>query len=378
VGLAGLFLSRTQQDVANRTTALRAFDGQAREVVDALADLRFGQEAYVAAGQSTDQWAPKVAATSSTIRTTLVSLRQTAASPPARSALMEAEAVVAEFDAIDKRARDYVASGDQLMAADVIFTEGHQTAGIASRQVETARLAEHQALDAHAAFIRSRQAIVLVAAAGFGALIILFLALAPRGTAAVRESEGGPRLSEGAGLSIVPPSPVPEEKVVVSRTPGLLKSAAELCTDFGRVRDLSDLRSLLEKAAKAMDASGVVVWLGSTSGADLQPIVSHGYSPQVIAKMPSVPRSANNAAAAAYRTGTLQIVLARPGGSTGALVAPLLAPEGCIGAFSAEVRNGGEGSESSQALAAIFAAHLAGIFAVAASDANEPKAASAT
>jgi hypothetical protein len=56
------------------------------------------------------------------------------------------------------------------------------------------------------------------------------------------------------------------------------------------------------------------------------------------------------------------------------LVAPLLAPEGCIGALSAETRNGGEGSDAVQALAVIFAAHLAGVFATAASDTAEAKA----
>ena len=85
--------------------------------------------------------------------------------------------------------------------------------------------------------------------------------------------------------------------------------------------------------------------------------------------------TADNAAAAAYRTGALQIVLSRPGGAPGAIVAPMLAPEGCIGSFSAEIGSGSEGSETVQAVAAIFASHLAGIFAAAAADAAQPRAA---
>ena len=76
-----------------------------------------------------------------------------------------------------------------------------------------------------------------------------------------------------------------------------------------------------------------------------------------------MPRSANNAAAAAYRSGTLQIVLARPGGSTGAVVAPIISVDGCIGALSAEIRGGAEMSEGVQALASIFAAQLANVVA---------------
>jgi GAF domain-containing protein len=79
--------------------------------------------------------------------------------------------------------------------------------------------------------------------------------------------------------------------------------------------------------------------------------------------MPPVQRSADNAAGAAYRTGKMQIVLSRPGGAPGAIVAPILTAEGCIGALSAEISGGGEASESAQALATIFAAHLATVLA---------------
>jgi hypothetical protein len=128
---------------------------------------------------------------------------------------------------------------------------------------------------------------------------------------------------------------------------------------------LEDLTMLLERAAEVMDASGLVVWLGGTTGGDLQPVLTHGYSEQMRARMPNVPRSGDNAAAAAYRTGQLQIVMSRPGVSSGAIVAPILAPDGCVGALSAEIRHGGEASESVQALAAIFASQLAPVLATA-------------
>jgi GAF domain-containing protein len=99
----------------------------------------------------------------------------------------------------------------------------------------------------------------------------------------------------------------------------------------------------------------------------------------MIARIPPVARSADNAAAAAYRSGTLQIVAARPGASIGAVVAPILSPDGCMGALSAEIRSGGETSESVRALAAIFAAQLAGVLATAPVEAvdiqPQPKAA---
>jgi GAF domain-containing protein len=140
-----------------------------------------------------------------------------------------------------------------------------------------------------------------------------------------------------------------------------LGTAASLCTDLGRVKDLADLTALLGRAADLMDASGLIVWLGSPAGGDLSPVLAHGYPEQTLARIPPVPRSANNAAAAAYRTGTLQMVVKRQGTSRGALVAPLLASGGCIGALTAEIRDGGETSETTQALATIVAAQLTGV-----------------
>ena len=51
-------------------------------------------------------------------------------------------------------------SDQQLMAADVIFTEGSDAAATAARQVETARLAEHQAFDRDVAELRKQQAVI--------------------------------------------------------------------------------------------------------------------------------------------------------------------------------------------------------------------------
>jgi hypothetical protein len=376
LGGAATFVIRTQQEFRNLSSALRAFDLHARETTDAIAELRAGQQAYVAAGQGAAFWMPKVASTTATVKNGILSLRQSATSGTALAALMEGEAAVSEFDAVDKRARDYLQSGEQLMAADVIFTEGVETAATASRHVERARQSEHEALDAQEAAVRDQQALALGVGAGVTGLFVMLLAFAPvHDTRADRPPIDSAAPPVGLFPRVIEaPAPPPPQSESARALASLMRTTAELCTDFGRIRDLSDLKDLLARASKTMDASGIVVWLGSTSGADLQPIVSHGYSPAVIARMPAVPRTADNAAAAAYRTGALQIVLSRPGGTPGALVAPLLTPEGCVGALSAETRNGGEGSQAVQSLAVIFAAHLAGVFAATASDATETPA----
>jgi CHASE3 domain sensor protein len=360
IAAASFFVIHSEKQIADERAAVRAFDLHAREAADALADVRVGQQAYVAAGQGIAFWMPKVAATTDAAAKLIAELRRTAAGAEARSALDEAATTVAEFGTVDKRARDYIKSGQQLMAADVIFTEGGEAAAAAARHVEAARLAEAQTLDASESAARKLEAIALTASAVLAALAMALLvpAVGP-GTGAGR-ARSDTTLGLGAPAAAASPAASAAGASARAISP-VLKAAAQLCTDFGRVNDLEGVSASLARAAEIMDATGLIVWLGNASGADLRPVLAHGYSAQVLARMPTVPRSADNAAAAAYRTGVLQIVLARPGTSAGAIVAPLLSPEGCIGALSAEIAGGGEASDSVQALAAIFAAQLAGI-----------------
>jgi len=376
VGAAAFFLFQTEQQIARLKSTLRAFDARARQATTALADLRVAQQAYVAEGQGVDFWMPKVASLHESLTGTLAALRQSPVSAEASTALDEAVATVAEFGAIDRRTRDYITGDEKLMAADVIFGDGREAAANATRQIETARLAEHQAADLVEAALRQKQALAAGAAAGFAVLVVLLLM--PRPRVEVEETtKTALSIAPARPAASVPTTAVPArapkaaaapraqapQTSVASRHAIALKAAASLATDFGRVRDADEMTQLLGRAATLMDASGVVIWLGTTTGAELAPMLAHGYGAQALSRMPRVPRSADNAAAAAYRTGQMQIVLARPGGNPGALVAPILAADGCIGALSAEIQGGGEASESVQALSTIVAAHLATVLA---------------
>jgi hypothetical protein len=148
LGAAGYFLFTSQQTIAASASAVRAVDQHAREAVDALADLRVGQQAYVASGQGVAFWMPKVAATTDAVNAAISGLRQSAISPEARTAVEEASLAMAGFVEVDKRARDYIRSEQTLMAGDVIFTEGGQLAAAAARQVEAARQAASLASNA--------------------------------------------------------------------------------------------------------------------------------------------------------------------------------------------------------------------------------------
>jgi hypothetical protein len=367
LGVAAFLIYGSEQRIAQLAASLRAFDQHAREATTALTEARVSQQAYVAEGQGIGFWMPKVTSSMESAQASLAALRASG-SAAAQTALEQAAATTTEFTSIEQRVRGYLESGQGLMAGDVIFTEGSEAAANAGRQIEAARLAERQAFDVEEAALRKLEAMIGAAAAAVAGLIVLLLLPVSR-RAAAADSAGSHLSIAPTGTIAAAPAPPPDATT--------FKAAASLATDFGRVRDLDELTRTLGRAADAMDASGVMVWMGSTGGGDLRPVMAHGYAADVLARMPPVPRSADNAAAAAYRSGTLQIVLSRPGKSSGAIVAPILSPEGCVGALSAEIRHGAETSEAVQALAEIAAAHLAGVLATTPAEISEQKAAQA-
>src|SRR5207244_399847 len=101
-----------------------------------------------------------------------------------------------------------------------------------------------------------------------------------------RAARGGARAE--SDLSIASPKTIAPASAFTSSTStpaasggwtaATFKTAASLATAFGRVRDLDELRRILGRAADAMDASGLMVWMGSTTGGDLRPVLAHGYA----------------------------------------------------------------------------------------------------
>jgi hypothetical protein len=313
---------------------------------------------------------PKVGEIADGVTTAIAALRQAATGATALSSIDAATATLADFGQVDKRARDYLRLGQLLMAGDVIFTEGDQIAAASARHIESARLAEHQSLDAAEGVVRRQEAMVLAGAGGLTAVIVLLLGLvrgstdeadAPLSIASPPSIAGDRAAMKSPSSAALAPAPAASLSSTTRAVSPILRTAAQLCTDFACMRDLNDLQLLLARASDVMDAAGLVVWLGNADKGELQPVLTQGYSDETRARLPNVARSANNAAAAAYRSGEVQIVLSRPGGAKGAVVAPILGVHGCIGALSAEIRGGGEASDSVQALASIVAAQLASV-----------------
>ncbi|MCC6163776.1 MAG: GAF domain-containing protein [Acidobacteria bacterium] len=160
------------------------------------------------------------------------------------------------------------------------------------------------------------------------------------------------------------PTPVPAAAEESTRRGGrpladdALDATAKVCTDLARVKDADQLRDALGRAARLLDASGVIVWVTDGGGKALKPLLTYGYPEEALRRIPTLPRDQDNATAAAWRDAVTQVVDATET-APGAIAVPLIVPQGCVGVLAAEIRHGREADSATRALAQIVAAQLA-------------------
>ena len=370
----------TEQHIENEREAERAFTALGWKLAVSLSDLRAAQQAYVAAGQDRGYWVAKTAEQIGAITTSLSSLARLSTAPGTSSALAEATSAVDDLQRMDVLALDHSSAGQDLMASDLIFTDGLELSRSAASHVELARAAERAARDASAEADRRTQGIALAAAMGTGVLVALLLLPVARPQERAGASSETPADIESADTDAAPPQ-LPDGRVLLDldlesnrlsladepdtslarAEPGValdLRAAAELCTDLGRLSGTADLPDLLGRAAAVLNASGLIVWVRDGSGDGLRPAIGHGYAAQSLAALGTIACDGDNATAAAFRDVRMHVVAADHSG-TGAVVAPLITSTSCVGVLSVELREGWETSDAVQSTAAILAAQLA-------------------
>ncbi|MEX1127281.1 MAG: GAF domain-containing protein [Vicinamibacterales bacterium] len=372
---------------AAEVQAAVAFDRTHGVAMKDAYDLRSAQQAYVAAGQNERFWFDRVTVATESLRAALAALRSATTSQAALAALESAGAAIEDFEQIDRRARKYAADGQRLLASDLIFSDGLEATGRIIAALEGSAGADTTARGTVAAET-ARQQTLAAGGAGVVAIVALLLLtpLAAAPAAPIQESrlaptvaaetnqeiELGPVLDEGLveALRSTTAPVAPAIEFAPPPQPAELQTLAAVCTDLARLSDTRLLPEILERTASALDASGLVVWIADPDGKELLPIAAHGYPDSVLARMGSLKADDENATAAAFRTGLLQTVSAAPG-SNGAIAVPLLAPGGCRGVMSAEVRNDAEKQPARLAAASIVAAQLATLVGPSAARAQE-------
>jgi hypothetical protein len=374
---AYLFWMAERQSRLTETT-LRAFDASARAAESIVFDLRSAQQAYVAAGQGEEFWISRTTALADDLKSRVAWLKSDAG-PASASAFDDALSALDDFAHMDLRARDYARSRQPLLASDLIFTAGLDLTRKMSDGIERGRTAEVSARDAVRAALRRREAFSLGAAAAAATLIVLLLmpsrqpALAGQPSAPpVAAAPPAPLPTDNTSLSLdsfdafdadegwTPAAPTPAVMPTAPRPAVDLQAVATVCNDLARVVDTRALPELLERTAGVLDASGIILWIADPDGRELAPIVTHGYASNLVTRLGTIARDAENATAAAYRTSLLQTVKA-DAVSNGAIAAPLVTPAGCVGVMAAEVRHEAERQDMVLAAASIVAAQLAAL-----------------
>jgi hypothetical protein len=337
-----------------------AFDREARALAAAVVDLRASQQAYVAVGQGTDFWTARVSTSLASLKSRAAALRARAGSPDAALRLESATAAIDDFARMDLRAREYARSNQRLLASDLIFADGFEMTQALIGELDASREAERLSSGRTAAQARTRQHALAGGVAGLGLFFLLLLGFSPAARAAPERSEMPaaelPAESSPEPLALILDETPPPPAVDLTR-------AADLCLALARVKDTQEIPALLDRAARLLDAQGIVLWMADPDGRELVPTVTHGYAPAAVSRLWSIPRDADNATAAAFREATVQTVRG-DALSNGAIVAPLITPGGCVGVMAAEVRHERERQEPVRAVAAIIAAQLATLIGV--------------
>jgi hypothetical protein len=358
IGLsAGYLFSNVDKDITSQRTAENALRDQAAALAATIADVRAGQMAYVARGQGEVFWMSHVESLTPVLQKHAAEFGALLTSTEARSTFEAATGALENFRTLDAKIRQAVQSGSALFAADMIFSDGLESMATASTQLAAALTQELQHRSESITSVHNRQ--LAIAGGAAGAILLLMVGLVLVGETSTKTAEPEATVAVPVVEPIRFEAPLPKARAAV--TPRLL-TTAQLCRELSRVADSASLPHLLERAARVLDASGIIVWVAEPSRQRLVPAISHGYDDRTVMRMGSIHRDANNAAAAAYRSSEVRTV-AGDASNNGAFIIPLITNDGCVGVLSAEMKAGCEKDESSQALATIFASQLATLVA---------------
>jgi CHASE3 domain sensor protein len=339
-------------EIQRRTVELTAAEDGLAERLDGLTttigEIGTAQQGYVAPGQLDEPWFERTSMLLDQLNRELAAVRLSLRSASALRAFDALSDHRKALAAADDRIRENLSDGQELMAADVIFSDARNSLDALIKGLREVRSIERsQTRIEHAALERERW-IVLGSAGLAWFVVVLMLVPVPAAGTAARSAT-----AEGLGLST---PPAPSDTHGKTRHAVDFAATAALCTDLSRVAETAALSDLLGRAASILDASAATLWLGA--GEQLFAVLGHGYSQQTLARFGPIARDTDNAAAKAWRNGRLATVAAN-GPAAGAIVAPMFGPDGCIGVLAFESRSTREHDPTLQAAAALIAAQVA-------------------
>jgi hypothetical protein len=316
------------------------------------------QQAYIEYGQKDEASFVRVSTLLDQITTDAAGLRST--EPPAEGAasLEEFWAALSALLAADKQARQTLAAGESLIAADLLFGTSRAHVTTVDATLHAFREAEFEEYQIRRAALVQRSWMTLGGVALLWVFGLLTLVRVP--ASAVQPVPAPPATIAAPAPAppdtIAAPAPAPEKATAPS--PIDLRATSDLCAAISRLDDTLSLPQLLGRAAGILDARGIIIWMAA--GDELFAAAAHGYDSSLLRRLRPMARAAENATAAAWRTGEIHTVDA-DATSHGAIVAPMFGPQGGIGVLAAEVRNGRETDADTRAVTAIIASQFAAV-----------------
>ena len=172
---SGYQLFLFEQLIDQELDAERSFSALGWELNGQISELRTNQQAYVAAGQDRLHWMQKVTEQLNTVDTSLTTLAQLATAASTVGFLENAQVAINDLARMDKRARDHSDLGQDLMASDLLFTDGPELALIAITHIDRGLKTERDARDTATTAHRKSQGVALAAAMGTSVLVTLLL-----------------------------------------------------------------------------------------------------------------------------------------------------------------------------------------------------------
>ena len=341
------FLWFSGQRIASAHRAAVLADARVDALLGGLSECRAALQAYVAPGQSVTTWAQRTAALQTQMTDDVAALEGLQDAGPVVAVVRPALATLAK---IDGRARDYLRSGDELMAADLAFNEARETSAGATEALRDWRAAQQASAAATVSGIQLQQMVALGAGVLAWALSLLLVWKRPATPvlAAASIETAAPAMPDNSMDMAFPAVP--------TRSLLDLSVAAQACGALAMASDSAQLKAALGRGAEAIGAKGVVVWLGV--GEELFAVASHGYDERHLRR--PIARNAQNVTAEAWRTGE-GVAVAADGDAPGVLVVPMAGSAGCRGVVSAELLPGRPANTDRQALLSMFAAQLVGV-----------------
>jgi len=309
-------------------------------------DIASAQQAYVAPGQPDQPWRERSAALLQQFADDAAAMRPHLRSADAARVVEDIGRGLRTLLTIDSNARQDLQDAQNLLAADLVFSQGRDTVSSLVATIRGLKAAEQQTSTSQYASLERQQWIVLGSVATIW-IVGLMLLIPGAGRAAAAATP-----TQRTFLTIQTEHAGEPATAAINLT-----AAADVCASLARISDTAALPEVLERAAAVLDARGIIVWMGA--GEELFPALAYGYDDHFISRLGPIPRNAENATADAWRSGKMRTVAGD--GTHGAVATPLAGMSGCVGVFAAEVRHGRENDLATQAVAVMIAAQLASV-----------------